>query len=252
VFFMETDELKKINLEICGEVLHVYGHSYFQREIREPIYDDLVPDREDGIHILMAHGGDSQHAPMNYKKLGNSGFHYIALGHIHRPGIYEGYPMAYAGALEPLDVNDIGIHGYMEGEICRGIDGTYKTGVRFVPAAKRSYIHLEQDISGIESQYELEARIRESMAASGVENLFKIILKGTRQGYFVPDLSRIGNLEHAAAVEDISYAPFDYEQLKDGRRGQLVGEFLWGFEGEELSEVHSRARELGLEALLRN
>ena len=74
--------------------LVVYGMSYDRQEITEAMYDQLRPMRrlKDGRplpegcrHILLAHGGDSRHIPINQDKLRQAGFDYVALGHIHSP-----------------------------------------------------------------------------------------------------------------------------------------------------------------------
>ena len=57
--------------------------------------------------ILLAHGGDEKHCPFRVKKLEESGFDYIALGHIHRPQALMKDRIIYAGALEPIDRNDV-------------------------------------------------------------------------------------------------------------------------------------------------
>lgn len=66
------------------------------------MYDSLKPMRRfrdgrplpDGCrHILLAHGGDSSHIPINQEKLRQAGFDYIALGHIHKPWIDDRSPM---------------------------------------------------------------------------------------------------------------------------------------------------------------
>ena len=46
-----------------------------------------------------------------------AGFDYIALGHIHKPMILKEDQIIYSGALEPVDKNDTGPHGYVKGEI---------------------------------------------------------------------------------------------------------------------------------------
>ena len=63
----------------------VYGLSYHSREIREPRYDGITPGRAEPIEILLAHGGDQNHIPIDMRALASSGFDYIALGHIHKP-----------------------------------------------------------------------------------------------------------------------------------------------------------------------
>lgn len=90
--------------------------------------------------ILLAHGGDERHIPMDRRRMLASGFDYIALGHIHKPQILEKDRMAYAGALEPLDKNDCGPHGFLAGEYEKG-----KIKISFVPWAARDYRILEID-----------------------------------------------------------------------------------------------------------
>ena len=46
--------------------VYVYGLSYYDREIREGLYDKAVPVQEEGIHILLAHGGDLSCCPMDF------------------------------------------------------------------------------------------------------------------------------------------------------------------------------------------
>ena len=46
----------------------VYGMSYEHQEIKEPLYDSWQPEQEQGFHVLLAHGGDEKHIPMDAKK----------------------------------------------------------------------------------------------------------------------------------------------------------------------------------------
>ena len=79
-----------------------------------------ILQRERGFTFYWAHGGDAKHIPMNIKSIAASGFDYIALGHIHKPQILIRDNAAYAGALEPVDRNDLGDHGYIEGHLENG------------------------------------------------------------------------------------------------------------------------------------
>ena len=94
----------------------VYGFSYYRQEILEPRYDQLHPVRGKYFQILLAHGGDARHIPIDRRKIAYSGFDYIALGHIHRPGALVKGKAIYSGALEPIDSADYGPHGYIAGE----------------------------------------------------------------------------------------------------------------------------------------
>ena len=252
VFFFSQEKLSAVSLELSQETarrsgirhLTVYGHSYQKREYREALYDRVCPLEKEGVHVLMAHGGDASHIPMDYGKIASGGFDYVAMGHIHRPAIWrggklmpvgvdgvsastsmtgnrtmppgtraesaagmagdrmmkagvraenvtemsgnltmrsEGYSelgisenlrhttgaafvdscMAYAGAPEPLEVNDVGMHGFIRGEIF--IDprtGDHRTRVEFVPVARRTYVSVEIPVTASTTGLELEDRVR--------------------------------------------------------------------------------------------
>ena len=87
--------------------------------------------------MLLAHGGDEKHIPMDAKKILSSGFTYLALGHIHKPQAMVRGKALYPGALEPIDRNDTGDHGYIEGSYDNG-----RMRLKFVPFASRSYQNL--------------------------------------------------------------------------------------------------------------
>ena len=149
VVFFRKNHISYVYIQSLN--LIVYGMSYDRQEITEAMYDSLKPMRRfrdgrplpDGCrHILLAHGGDSSHIPINQEKLRQAGFDYIALGHIHKPWIDDRSPMAYAGALEPIDRNDEGPHGYI-----RGVLNESETKIDFVPFASRSYITLNVPVA---------------------------------------------------------------------------------------------------------
>ena len=115
----------------------VTGFSYESREILTPFDGGIRAEGDAKYEILLVHGGDEKHLPIQKSLLEKSGFDYIAMGHIHKPQQVIPGLAAYAGALEPTDKNDTGKHGFIRGEISeRG------TRFEFVPLAKREYLHL--------------------------------------------------------------------------------------------------------------
>lgn len=117
--------------------------------------------------------------PFRVKKLEESGFDYIALGHIHRPQALMKDRIIYAGALEPIDRNDVGPHGYVKGEITEA--GVH---TQWIPCAMRSYIHLEVPVNTEDTMGSVRKKILEAVKDYGAENMYKIILTGYRD----PDL----------------------------------------------------------------
>jgi DNA repair exonuclease SbcCD nuclease subunit len=80
----------------------VYGLSYYSREIREPLYESAFAGGIQEYEILLAHGGDEKHCPFRVKKLEESGFDYIALGHIHSPQNFKNGKMRSKDGLAGL------------------------------------------------------------------------------------------------------------------------------------------------------
>lgn len=236
-FFSEKPEV------IClpGINTWVYGLSYENREIRENLYQDIHPGQQPGHHILLAHGGDETHIP--FKKEDFKGFDYVALGHIHKPGILVEDQAAYAGALEPLDRNDIGPHGFIYGEI------EDRVRIQFVPAACRSYLKLELAIHSGTTQFGLERKVRDAIEQKGKENIYKIYISGYRNpdmDFQKEPLFSIGNV---VEVRDETRPCYDVEKLKKQQEGTLIGEYIRCFEGQD-DEVSQKALYYGLQALM--
>lgn len=80
----------------------VYGLSFHKREIKENVYEKAKPWKKQRCEILLAHGGDEKHVPLNKAGLLALGYDYVALGHIHKPGIIEENRILYAGRWNPL------------------------------------------------------------------------------------------------------------------------------------------------------
>ena len=222
----------------------VYGMSYHSREIPQPLGAQVIHNGKAGKHILMLHGGDDKHIPFNKAELLKSEFDYIALGHIHRPQIIEENKMAFCGALEPLDRNDIGEHGYIKGEIS-------KRGIRtqFMPVAIRSYITLDIEVNSQMTQFELETRISQAMAEKGIDNIYTINLEGYRNGEIFFVAKNIMELGNVVKVIDETKPDIDVSKLYRQHKGSLIGDYIEYFADKE-SVVEKKAFYYGLNALL--
>lgn len=196
----------------------VYGFSYWEREIREERFRDVKPQDIDAVHVLLAHGGDAGHIPIDYEHLKWSGFDYIALGHIHKPQIIYEDLMAYPGSLEPLDATETGQHGYLLGEITEE-----KQIITFVPFAQRCYQEAEIVIYDTMSAGEIYDTIRTELIRMGAENLFQIRLLG----YIDPDIQldfadlydefRIVSID----MDHLTYG--DYDEIYETNKDNLIG-----------------------------
>lgn len=223
----------------------VYGFSYHQREIREPMYDHLRAGGVRPIEILLAHGGDETHIPIDRRALSASGFAYVALGHIHKPQALEKDRMIYAGALEPIDKNDVGAHGYVKGRIT-------EQGVRtqWIPCASREYIHLEFPVEEEDTTGSIRDEIRQMIEEYGSENMYKITLTGGRAAEIVFDTKRMEDAGNILSIVDETFPAYDIPKLYEENRDNILGRYIARFAECEEGSVEYEALCEGVEALL--
>lgn len=242
VTWLFSDSCECVRLSDIGA--DVYGFSYYSREILENLYDDIVPVNGKNCKILLAHGGDATHIPINARVLDKAGFDYVALGHIHKPGSLTSR-VVYSGALTPIDSNDTGPHGFVRGEIKKG-----RLKLEFVPAAPREYIHCELPTQMTDTTYSLQDKLSSFIQERGIEHIYSVVLTGERNPGAAFDLHRIGEDANVLEVEDQTSPAFEISALKERFHGQLIADYIESFEGCEMGERERLALEYGLEALL--
>lgn len=223
----------------------VYGFSYYQKEITEPRYNAVKSEGKQPIEILLAHGGDDRHIPIQKAALASSGFDYVALGHIHKPQAVIPNRAVYAGALEPIDVNDTGKHGYILGEIAGSQIKTH-----FVESAVREYKHLSLTINEQTTERKILERIRETIEKLGTEHLYKIIVKGFRDPDMKYDLTHMDPYGNLIAITDESVPAYNFEKLLVQNRDNLLGKYIYGLLGSEDGSVEYEALCEGVQALM--
>lgn len=223
----------------------IYGFSYYRQEITEPLYDELAAEQSEYFKILLAHGGDADHIPMNKDRLASSGFDYIALGHIHRPQVYIRNLAMYAGALEPVDCGDTGPHGYIIGDVKRN-----KVRLSFVDTATRQYRNEEVIVTESDTVYSVREKIASVVRSCGEQHTYRIILKGERHPRFRPDIREYMKCGRILEVVDRTVPAFHLDELHRRYRGQLIGNYIESFGDGERSLIEEKALRYGLEALL--
>ena len=223
----------------------VYGLSYHTREIKEPKYNDLQPEKKAGFSILLGHGGDAKHIPIDRKKLLLSGFDYIALGYEHKASVMQSMHMAYAGSLEPLSVQETGKHGFILGEINED-----STTIRFVPFACREYINIKVRLSSDITEDELEEKLTAAINQYGSDNIFTISLEGRYQPKEPYDRARLLALGNVADVKDGTMPDYNLVALLDEHKDDMIGMYLEEFLKEPAGTREQKALYCGLEALL--
>lgn len=246
------------SVELPELSLAVYGCSYHTKEIPEHMYDEALPQRRQKYEILLAHGGDEKHIPIRKDKLSALGYDYIALGHIHKPQELSGKSitireaeqyhenrMAYAGALEPIDKNDIGPHGYIIGQITE-----HGCKTRFVPSAVREYVHLEIKVDKKMTGYALRKCIRTRIEECGIQHIYKVILKGFRDPDILFDLEVMDVYGNIIEFVDDTKPAYELERLMAQNRDNLLGRYIESLIDCEEDSVEYLALCEGVQALM--
>ncbi len=225
--------------------LAVYGLSYHRRMIAEPLYEEAYIEDALKYHILLAHGGDESHIPFRRQVVSGLGYDYVALGHIHKPQVLIKDHLLYAGALEPIDVNDTGPHGVVLGVLD-------ERGVRteFLPLACREYIHLTLEVDEDMTGYDVRRRFEEKMQERGTEHMYRVILEGFRAPDVLFDLSAMDPFGNIVEIRDNTRPAYDFIRLKRENEGNLLGNFIASFGDAAPDTTEYAALCAGVEALL--
>lgn len=243
VTFLASDRPESVYFEDINT--EVYGFSYHDRMVREDRTEGLKPANPSRINILMVHGGTAEDVPFDTKALENSGFDYVALGHIHKAGEI-GRNVRYCGSPEPLDRNETGEHGYILGEIDDKEHGNLQ--VSFVKAAQRQYFHESITVNPDMTQYLLKERIAGLIEEKGTGNYYCIELTGRRAPETVfetEDLPR-----NVLSVTDNTVPNYDFDRLQAENSDNVIGMFIASVRNSgEDAQVVEKALYYGLEAL---
>ncbi len=223
----------------------VYGLSYHAREIRKALYEKERPKRRQKYEILLAHGGDEAHIPIHKRELLAQGYDYVALGHIHKPQVLEENKIVYAGALEPIDINDTGVHGYVAGEFTE-----HGCKTRFVPAASREYRQIEIVVDKRTTGYELAGKIKEAIEQEGTRHMYKVRVTGFCDPEIRFDLSGMDAYGNIVEMADETKPAYEFEKLLEQNQDNLLGSYIKSFLGAEENSVEYRALCAGVQALM--
>ena len=223
----------------------VYGLSYEHREIREPLYDNAKARRRQKIEILLAHGGDDTHIPFQKNRIEDLGYDYAAFGHIHKPQILIAGRAAYAGALEPIDKNDTGPHGYIKGSITKA-----GCTAEFVSCAKREYIHMEVPVNESTTGFTLKNQVKEMVESSGVNHIYKLILRGYRSPEMLFDIENLDVYGNVIEVQDETLPAYDFLKLQRQNQQNLIGKFIASFSDSPEDSIEYQALCEGVAALM--
>ena len=247
VHYITTAELDSIALP----KLHteVYGFSYHQKEITEDLLASLHIPENESIRILLCHGGDARHLPLNPSTLAAAGFSYCALGHIHKPQALCSDRVVWCGSPEPLDLTETGAHGCYVGEID---DSTRQlSSLRFIPLSKLQYISLKIQVTPESTNEELLMNVEEEIRRRGAHNIYRLKIQGMRDPDILFEADRLKDRYRIAELIDESEPRYDFPRLFAEHPSDMIGFFIQELDRPDMSELDRKALYYGVNALLR-
>lgn len=244
VFVMNTKECRGIYFPDLNT--EVYGLSYYEKEISEPLYDGISPQNNGYFHILLAHGGDEKHIPIDRRKMAQSGFHYVAMGHCHKFQPVIDYHAYYSGALEPIEKTDLGPHGYIEGDV----DEYGRMRIRFIPWAKREYLILSVTSNERFTDQNLKDQVAEGIKKRGKQHFYRILIDGVRDPMVHFDLEGCKKFGNVVEIMDRTTPIYNFRKLLLQNGDNLIGRYIRHFQNGALTEAEKEALYEGIDALL--
>lgn len=170
-------------LSVHEEKVHITGFSYKERHIQEPMHNYYPIAKHNEIHIGMLHGsveGNNEHdvyAPFRKSDLLEKGYHYWALGHIHkRQIIHSDPPIVYSGNTQSRHRNERGIKGFYEVSLFND-----QADLQFVPSSAFIYDEISIDCAGMIHTNELITYI-ENELVTYIQTTGKAIIELTING----------------------------------------------------------------------
>ncbi len=243
-----SGEMESVFFEDCNTEVH--GFSYHTAEIRDSLSADRLDAPFDGrIHILMLHGGDTAHLPLDRGALASSTYTYLALGHIHKPEIVVENKAAFPGSPEPLDHTETGPHGVFLGNInpvTRQVDS-----LEFVQLCRSQYVPLIVNITPHTTNAELELKISQEIKKRGSQHIYRFRIRGMRDPEVEFDLENLAARFRVVDIVDESEPQYDFSALFAEHPSDMIGFYIRAFDKPDPSPVEKKALYYGINALLR-
>ncbi len=242
----------------------VYGYAFTSPCLSYNPFKGIKPNLNSRINIMCAHGdmlsNTSDNCPITVQDIRESGFDYVALGHIHAGGTVQKADdtfYAYSGCLEGRDFGECGykgaIIGTLEKEKCE-LKADFKP-LRF---SKRRYEIERLNVSGAKGVSDILPALKSVVELNnyGTDTLLRVILEGDTSADFV-----ISESAFSLVAEKLFYLEivnktrpfFDVESLENDPtlRGAFYAELkpLLTSEDEEERETAFAALKYGLSAL---
>ena len=173
-----NSEIELIELED----IDIYGYGFSDFYCASSNVENIKIKNKNKLNILIVHGAldssrtlDMQYNPINSVKLKESGFDYVALGHIHKKEINNENNFIYPGSTISFGFDELGEHGILD----INLEKNKLKNIKFIKLDNRIFEEIKINISEINSKEEIIEKINELNLEKN--NNYKIILEGSKK-----------------------------------------------------------------------
>ena len=249
VYIFSSECMNFVEIESLNA--RIYGSAYTGKS-KVPFTDTVFKANEDGkINILVHHGDvdvpQSSYCPVSKEVLEESGFDYVALGHIHKGTEIMSAgntKYAYCGCVEGRDFGETGYKGVIMGNVEKN-----SVSLKHVRISSKRYETLKFDVTGAVSFDSVAQDIAKMCAPYGDDTLLRVELTGITSEEFSSDAEMLRMLVPAVSyleIKDMSQPLLNIKKLKEDK--SLAGEFYRNIE-EALYSPDEKERTVAQSAL---
>lgn len=232
----------------------IYGMAFDGFYMNESILENVRPESREKTNILIAHAdvnGSKDEEGLEYNNIAerylrNTGFDYIALGHIHKNNFDMNEDFVYPGSTISFGFDELGKHGAVVGEI-----ENHSITKEFVEFDTRVFEELELKIDSFSSkesliEYVLGFNLRKN-------SMYKLVLTGRRNFEINPrELIKSFENINILKVKDMTKLNYDLHELskENNLKGIFIRKVMERGERENLSDEEiEKIIEIGLDAM---
>ncbi len=250
VYIFKTNKLEKYE----DENVVIYGMAFTDFYMNTSAIKDIKVAREGKPNILLIHAdvnGKRDENGYEYnsvpeRSLKDTGFDYIALGHIHKSNFEENKDYVYPGSTISFGFDELGRHGFVAGEINGGL-----LEKEFIEVDNRVF---EEYFLNVDSFTSKEALIEYILDIDFEKNhMYKLVLEGKR-GFDIDEREILKSIsdKNILKIKNNTRISYDLDALKKEKnlKGIFVKKVLEEAKsGYYTDEQIQKAIEIGLQAM---
>lgn len=250
VFIFNSPNIQKYE----DENVAIYGMAFDGFYMDDSVLENIKPEDLNKTNILIAHADLNgskdeeglEYNPIAERYLKDTGFDYIALGHIHKNNFDLNEDYVYPGSTISFGFDELGIHGVVVGEIEK-----HSITKEFIKFDNRVFEELELRVDGFNSKEDLIEYILGFSLRK--DYMYKLVLVGRRNFEINPReiLKSIDNM-NVLKIKDSTKLNYDlYELAKENNlKGIFIKKVIERGRVENLTDEEiEKIIEIGLEAM---